>query len=267
MKIGTLNLQYGTGADGQRPSARILLDAASEIAEEKPDVLALQEVDNFNPRSAFEEQAEVLAEELEMNFHRVRTSFGSGLAILSPHPIESTHDFTLPKVTGAIRKTDSRFLGGWRVKPEQQRKVAYARIWIDGTEPIIFASTHFEARAETARRQLALALGGFLRVAGECATNEDPLILAGDFNLTPGVVSQVLTNLPQNLREISRENPAVTLPVGECPAFQSLASAPTYPANQPSAQIDHIVATGVAPGAASTRRFSVSDHLGLFVTV
>ncbi|MEO3946932.1 endonuclease/exonuclease/phosphatase family protein [Gorillibacterium sp. CAU 1737] len=89
LKVATFNIQHGRGMDG-----RIVLDRiAAEIARMKADVVALQEVDRFHPRSYLHDQLRRLGRRLgrrtafapSINFGLVQ--YGNGL--LTRYPILS----------------------------------------------------------------------------------------------------------------------------------------------------------------------------------
>ncbi|MGV9196377.1 endonuclease/exonuclease/phosphatase family protein [Arcanobacterium canis] len=282
MRIGTFNLQYGTTADGWRPSSKALVALAQELKEEELDLLSLQEADRLNIRSNFVDQAKILADELRMYHHFSRTTFGTGIAILSRKPITRVHDLELPKVQWALRTGQKGYVGGLRFKPEQPRRVTYLET-SDSGKPLIFASTHLEASTTTLRVQLAVALAGFARVArldkahAEDAFEEGTavtpkggvfpaMILAGDFNTDPGIVNDVSQHLLTKAAELVKEDRPWWM--GESlPQFAQLAEGLTFPASEPTKQIDHLLGVGVSAKDAHTRRFTISDHLGLFAEV
>ena len=90
------NIRHGWGMDDQIDLQRI----AAVIAKAQPDIVALQEVDFQCSRSGKVDQAEVLAQKLDMFY-----SFASfmsfddgqyGMAILSKHPLLESQIYHLP---------------------------------------------------------------------------------------------------------------------------------------------------------------------------
>lgn len=143
---------------------------ANVIAQQKPDLVALQEVDVNTKRSGNINQAVLLATKLKMNFY-----FGKaidhdggdyGIAILSRFPLSAQQTFRLPKNNDA---------------KAEQRVVAIVNAEIAKGVFIRFASTHFDAQRPEENRILQAAAINRL-IAKETL----PLILAGDLNADPG---------------------------------------------------------------------------------
>ncbi|WFN90064.1 endonuclease/exonuclease/phosphatase family protein [Arcanobacterium wilhelmae] len=281
MRIGTFNLQYGTTSDGWRPSSKALVTLAGELAEENLDLLSLQEADRLHMRSNFADQAKILADELGMYHHFSRTTFGTGIAILSRKPITRVHDLELPKVQWALRTGQKGYVAGLRFKPEQPRRVTYIET-ADSGKPLIFGNTHLEASTITLRVQLAVALAGFARVArvkgsngpafeggarvSDLGENLPAMILTGDLNTGPSIVNEISTHLLAKAAELVKDERPWWM--GESlPQFKLLAEGLTFPASEPSEQLDYVLGVGVTAHDAHTRRFTISDHLGLFADV
>jgi len=91
LKLLTYNIHYGIGRDGRYDLTRI----ERVLREERPHVVALQEVDNGLPRSHHQHQARVLAESLAMDFFYCVTQPLNGgefgIAVLSAFPIVRNH--------------------------------------------------------------------------------------------------------------------------------------------------------------------------------
>jgi len=87
LKIMTYNIHYGIGQDRVYKLDRII----DVIKSENPDVVALQEVDENMPRSEFDDQPKIIADNLNMYFHySVNWCVGRGkfgLATFSKFPI------------------------------------------------------------------------------------------------------------------------------------------------------------------------------------
>jgi endonuclease/exonuclease/phosphatase family metal-dependent hydrolase len=96
LRLMTYNVHRCVGLDGKHSPGRI----ARAIAEQKPDVVALQELDVNRARTAFANQASLIASELNMNYlffpaiELKDEHFGN--AILSPWPLSLVRAGVLP---------------------------------------------------------------------------------------------------------------------------------------------------------------------------
>jgi len=174
------------------------------IAKQKPDLVALQEVDVNTKRSGNINQAVVLAKKLKMNFY-----FGKaidhdggdyGVAILSRFPLTNQQTYKLPKNADA---------------KAEQRVLAIATAEIAKNQFIRFASTHLDAQRPEENRIMQAK-----EIVKLTANETLPLIVAGDLNAAPGTES------------ISIFDTAFTRTCSEC-AF-------TIPVINPRKTIDHI---------------------------
>lgn len=96
LKMMTFNIRHAEGGDGKVALNRI----ADLLKETGADVIALQEVDRYWPRSGFKDQVRELAGRLHMQWRFV-SSLGQGKreygnAILSRFPIEHSESIRLP---------------------------------------------------------------------------------------------------------------------------------------------------------------------------
>ncbi|MDZ8118463.1 endonuclease/exonuclease/phosphatase family protein [Pontiella agarivorans] len=158
LHIMSYNIKHGEGMDGEIDLKRI----AEVISRTNPEIVALQEVDKNCKRSGGVDQARKLGELLGMEFR-----FGKfmnyqggeyGMAILSRIPIGETVTHPLPG------GTEPRCALEVRIRPE-----GYA-------DPVSFVCIHNDWKNETNRVKQVKALVSSL------ATNDNPIILAGDFN-------------------------------------------------------------------------------------
>ena len=200
MKLASYNIQYGKGKDDKFDTARIV----NELGD--PDLIALQEVENFAMRGGMVDQAQVIAG-LMPHMHWV---FGAGIdldasevvegkpahrrrqfgnMVLSRWPIMSSINHTLPKIA----------LGGIF---HLQRTLVETVINAPGG-PIRFCSTHLDhVSTDTRKPQVEYMMDIMLRghergaSAGGAVNAEDwldrPLppqpmtaIIMGDMNFTP----------------------------------------------------------------------------------
>ena len=174
------------------------------IRAEDPDLVALQEVDANTERSGEGNQAEIIAEKLGMNvlFGKAIDYEGGayGVAILSKYPLSEGTVHRLP------------------TKPEtngEPRVLATAKIFIPDGSFIRFGSTHLDSQKENTNRLLQIQ-----EVTKITSEENLPLIIAGDFNSTPG--SKVIEILDENMKRTCRN------------------CEPTIPVDNPSRAIDFI---------------------------
>ncbi|QCR24961.1 endonuclease [Pontibacter sp. SGAir0037] len=176
------------------------------INAEKPDLVALQEVDVNTQRSGVSlNQAAEIATRLRMSYYFGKAidyqGGGYGVAILSKYPLSQTVVHRLPTLPGS---------GG------EARVLATGIVTLpDGTQ-LRFGSTHLDALSDPANRQAQVDQ------INSIASNESlPFIIAGDFNAVNG--SAIINTLDQRFQRTCS---------GYC--------APTIPVNNPSRAIDFI---------------------------
>lgn len=197
LKVMTYNIRYGKGEDDHVDLMRIV----DVINNAMADIIGLQEVERFSPRSQFVNQIRFLAANL--GFYGVygpAFSIGPytyGNAILSRYPILS-----------------------WEVVPisssREPRNFIIATISIKGT-PITFVNTHLGlSHAERMEH-----IEKIIEVIGD---REEPVIVAGDWNATPS--SPEIARIQEFLRDAHSE-------VGQGLGL-------TFPSNNPLYRIDYI---------------------------
>jgi len=207
LTVMTYNIHHAEGMDGKLDVARI----GRVIAKQKPDLVALQEVDAGAKRTNGVMQPGELARQLKMHHaYGPAMDFQGGKygnAVLSRFPIVETRVIALPHKPGDQREPRSAV--ATIVKLSSRREIA-------------FVSTHFDHTSRAPDRlEQAKALNQRLGDVRE------PAILAGDFNCDP-------------------ESP----PMQELESAWDLASDPeqlTCPADRPRLRIDHVL---VRPRAA-----------------
>ncbi|MHC4989375.1 MAG: endonuclease/exonuclease/phosphatase family protein [Planctomycetota bacterium] len=201
LRIMSYNIRHGEGQDGRLDLER----TAAVIADARPDLVALQEVDVGARRTGSIDQAARLAELTGMD-HR----FGAfmeydggeyGLAVLSRIPIRDAQVIRLPP---------------GRHEPRSALAVTVGRS--PSAPPLVFVCVHFDWLADdTARHAQATELVRQLdAVSG-------PVVVAGDFNDEPG--SRVMTLILQHWTNASKP------PDGRM----------TFPSVEPDREIDYIV--------------------------
>jgi endonuclease/exonuclease/phosphatase family metal-dependent hydrolase len=145
---------------------------AREIEAVDPDVVALQEVDRHNPRSAYVDQARWLGRRLGLTplfgVNRVRVNHGwtpsmseYGNALLTRLPVLDQRNLRLPNLAHL-----------------EHRGLLLATLDLDGIE-LVVASTHFQHRPPQPR---VLQAGYVVRAL---ATQSGPRLLMGDLNDEP----------------------------------------------------------------------------------
>lgn len=205
LRVLCYNIHYGLGTDGKYDVARL----AEVIKAQKPDLVALQEVDVGVERSNRVHQAQRLSEltGLEVRFGPTQHYQGGlfGNAVLTNLPILDVYIQPLP-YTGSSEK-----------------KVTYPRgcivVTVKGHDgnPLRFISTHFQHNVPEDREAEAKRINQLF------TENESkiPTILAGDINAKPAEAPV----------KILLEKWSVAL--GEDPE-------PTAPSKNPRSRIDYI---------------------------
>ena len=275
MRIISANLQHGTPAQGTAQSRDCWQVLAQQFLDYRPDVICLQEVDFYQARSGFVDQARMLAAALTqfsgqtwqyrfLSFFAGQTLLGLrlpvalpsdilgktwnlfradrpllggyGVGILTPHPVRRWVSAKLgsaaPRIN--ISSSDPRT---WKFYGGQTRSVLGAEI-VTPQGRFLVGSTHLELGVDTAKRQLIRSWQGMSLLAGKATP-----LLVGDMNLR---------------LEVSR----ALYP------YLSVASAPTFPADQPRSYIDQLFAPPTCQvSRVDTIEMPISDHRALFVAV
>ncbi len=163
-KIMTYNIHSGIGRDKRYQLDRII----RIIAEEDPDIVALQEVDKNLPRSNFDDQSKIIAEALDMHYHHcVNRYIGKGeygITTLSRVPLKNPkrHELTFR------RRLEPR--GGLRTD-----------LALNGSSLHIF-NVHLGLRTRERQHQRRRLLSESILLDKSL---EDPVIVLGDFNDRP----------------------------------------------------------------------------------
>lgn len=198
LRVLTYNIQHGAGADGKVDLER----QAAVIRRLKPDLVALQEVDDRTQRTQNVDQATELGRltELHVRFaHQLDFEGGRyGQAILSRFPCS---DLTVHWLPG---------------RPDRERRIA-GSVTVDiGGEKLTFVTTHLHHNNTKLREEQTEEL---CRVFGN---EQTPVIVAGDLNATPE--SRVLEILQERFN-----------------VAQGQHALPTFPAGKPERQLDYIL--------------------------
>lgn len=249
--MATFNILHGRSPADDRVDLGRFLESLEAL---DADVLALQEVDRNQPRSAGLDLTALAAEALGMPEHRFVAALSGnpaatwmaadgeeqpdsaayGVALLSRHPVRSWEVVRLAPapVRVPMRFRGSRGLTWVRDEP----RVALAAEVESPVGPLTVATTHLTFVPWWSPRQLAV-----LRRSLEPAAPR--LLLTGDLNM-----------------EVDR--------VERLSRMRSLVVAPTFPSGRATQQLDHVLAPRdldlrVTAGAAHA--LPVSDHEALVV--
>ncbi len=164
LRVLSYNIHHGRAMDGKFDYERL----AQTIARLKPDVVALQEVDNKTERASGVDQAKKLGELLEMNH-----AFGNALyfsggqygeGVLSRFPIKDVRGHHLPFAFGNEPRTALEVT----VVPD------------NGLPEFVFVGTHLCHQNGETRLQQTKELNSLFS-----AQRDHPILMAGDFNARP----------------------------------------------------------------------------------
>jgi len=215
-----------------------LIATAQAIQKEKPDLVALQEVDAFTDRSGKDiNQAEKLAELTGMYYHFAkavdRSNGDYGVGILSRFPIEKSESFRLN-----VRSTN----------PENEiRGVALITVKTN-LGKMVFVSAHLDHLSDNERSYQITQLNKILR-----KYNRMSIILGADLNTTPD--NAIIKNLGKYLE----------IPCLQCPL--------TFPADSPDKTLDYILLSQKAQKKYDKLSYTTvsetyaSDHLPLVMVI
>lgn len=251
MRLATFNILHARSQSDDR----VDLDRfAAAIASLDADVLALQEVDRYQARSSDADLTALAAEAMGAPEHRFVAALSGvpgatwmaadgdeqpdsaayGIALLSRHPVRAWHTVRLAPVPVRV----PMMFRGSRV-PELVRdepRVAVAATVETPEGVVTVANAHLTFVEWWNGRQLA-------RVRDSLSGADRPFVLMGDLNMGP-----------DRAQRISRMRPLV--------------SALTFPATDPTRQLDHILVDGDLPaGEGRAVELPLSDHRALVVDV
>ncbi|MCV7227914.1 endonuclease/exonuclease/phosphatase family protein [Mycolicibacterium komossense] len=249
MRVATFNILHGrTVGDIVDPDR--LRDSIQRL---NPDILALQEVDLDQERSGRADLTAVAAEAMGAVAHRFVAAISGtpgatwiaatgqeqpgaaayGIALLSRFPASSWQVLRLPRIPARF----PMFLPGPNrvmVVDEEPRAAVVAR-FETSVGPLTVVNTHLSFFPGWNRRQLR-------RIINDVRGLPGPRIVVGDLNLNPTAVRR-------------------------WSGLHALAAAPTFPAEQPQRQLDHILTDdpGLFVRNYETPLMPISDHRPLVV--
>jgi len=200
VRVLTYNIHHGAGMDGKIDLPRI----AQVIKKAKPDLVALQEVDNKTTRAKGVDQAAELGRltGMHVTFGKAMDYAGGqyGEAILSRYLLANIKVHELPFVKGCEPRA---------------ALAATIRVAADGPE-ILFVGTHLEHANKEVRLSQARALSDIIE------KDSPPAILAGDLNAVPD--SPPIKSLLEHWTDATADRPE-----------------PTFPSDKPRVKIDYVL--------------------------
>lgn len=166
LRIITYNIHHANPPS--KPGLIDLEAIAAVINQNKPDLVALQEVDVNNRRSGKNlNEAAALGSLTGMHHHFVKAidyeGGAYGVAILSKWPIQQKDSLILPMAEGS--NGEPRVLAIVTVEPKPGK-------------PLVFASTHLDLKEQNRLLQAEA-------IVKKLSTYSQPVILGGDFNAKP----------------------------------------------------------------------------------
>lgn len=252
MRMATFNILHGRSVHDGAVELGRLADSVRAIDAE---VLALQEVDLDQPRSAMADLTAVAAEAMGAVSHRFVAAIAGtpgatwmaatgeerpgtsayGIALLSRYPATSWQVLRLPRIPFRFPMYLAE-PGRVLVVHEEPRAAMVAQLETP-IGPLTVANTHLSFVPGWNRVQL-------WRLIRDVRGFPGPRVLMGDLNLTPDAV------------------PTTS-------GLRPLGVAKTFPAEKPARQLDHILTDDPAlqAGQSSAPLLTVSDHRPLVVEV
>jgi endonuclease/exonuclease/phosphatase family metal-dependent hydrolase len=195
-RIMTYNIHSCRGRDGVFSPKRI----AEVIVQYAPDAVCLQELDVRLMRSNTVDQAAVIADSMEMDFHfhpsfRIEKGY-FGNAVLSRYPMRLVKAGELPTF------------------PHRRLLEKRGAIWVElrtGERTVNLINTHLGLKRRERQTQIDLLLGPEWLGGTRC---DPPVILCGDLNASPlsGVYRKVVNRLIDVQKRMKGHRPKSTWP-------------------------------------------------------
>lgn len=251
MRLATLNLLNGMSLSDRVVTPGRLAEAVREL---RADVVGLQEVDRYQPRSHSADLTHQVAEAMGTPHWRFvpalvgtpgsdwraahdgdhdGTAAAYGIGLVSRYPVLSWHVTRLP---AAPVRSPVVLPGTRRVLwLQDEPRVGLAAVVETPHGVMTIATTHLSFVPLWNGKQLRTLTADLARLPG-------PRVLLGDLNMPPP--------FPRALS-----------------GWRVLAKAATYPAWEPRIQLDHVLGSGQLPPVTRVEspELAVSDHRGLLV--
>ncbi|WP_282939441.1 endonuclease/exonuclease/phosphatase family protein [Paenibacillus sp. RC67] len=233
LTLMTFNIRHAKGLDGQVR----LQSVRDALSQGKADLIALQEVDRFQGRSGFQDQARALSQSLHMTFlYAPAMSQGVsqyGIALLSRFPLINPHTYPLPgeKEPRVVLTAQMEIQRPHNPSQGQQGREQ---------ELVTIVTTHLGVTRADRERQMP----ELLRILKEIRT---PIVLLGDLNMT---------DQDPLMKELNETLHQARLPASESTVLHG-------------GQIDHIFTSfpGLEDTPAWTKATKASDHVPVLYKV
>jgi endonuclease/exonuclease/phosphatase family metal-dependent hydrolase len=251
VRIATFNILNGAVPGTEGVDVGLF---ASSVDALDADLLGLQEVDRAQPRSGHADLTEVAADAMGATDHRFVAALAGtpggvwaaatgeeqpdsaayGVAFLSRHPVT---DWRVVRLPPAPVRLPHRFHGDrWPSLVADEARVGVVADVATPEGPLRVITTHLSFLDVWNGRQLR-------RLLRDALDPGVPTVLLGDLNMGPARAARISGMRP-------------------------LAGAATFPADDPSRQLDHLLARGDVSGRdGRSLRLSVSDHRALVAEV
>ncbi len=224
LTVMTFNIRHAKGLDGQVR----LQPVRDAIQMGNPDLVALQEVDRFQERSGFQDQAQALARSLKMTSiyaPAIRQGISQyGIALLSRYPLKNPHSYPLSgqKEPRVVLTSEIELQGEHSSEPGHEKQI------------VTVVTTHLGVSPADREQQVP----ELVRIVKKIRT---PILFMGDLNMSDD------DPLMKELNALLRQAP---LP-------------PSQPTVLHGGQIDHIFTSfhGVTGSPAWTEPTRASDHV------
>ncbi len=219
VRVVTYNIHHGVGVDRKFDLQRI----ANVLLAEKPDIIALQEVDQNTRRTSGVDQPAELARLTDMHVVFGRNidfdGGGYGTAVLTRLPVRSSESVKLKSYYPPTKEN-----------PEQ-RGVQVIKLGAKDGPGLVFMCTHLDFRSpDDERMNSALTINELVR-----KRPHEPTIIAGDFNAMPE--SRVIQEFAKEWKIVGGEAGSAKPQA----AGNNKKSVFTFPSEKPDRWIDYVM--------------------------